>query len=58
MSKWNKVRSLEGLEEEVVVPEQHSTLPGIMNGDSYIHVDDDAPCFASKDSHENDDIVE
>ena len=43
---------------EVVVPEQQSTFPGVMNGDSYLHINDDAPCFAGKDSYDNDDIVE
>ena len=33
-------------------------MPRITNGDSYIHIDDDAPCFASKDNYANGEIVE
>ena len=47
-----------GLEEELVVAEQQSALPGVTNGDSYLHIDDDAPCLAGKDSYDNDDTVE
>ena len=47
-----------GLEEELFVPEEQSALPGITNGNSYIHIDDDTPCFAGEDSYDNDDIVE
>ena len=44
--------------EEELVPEQKSALPGVKNGDSYLHIDDDTLCFADKDSYDNDDIVE
>ena len=38
--------------------EQQCALLGIMNRDSYIHIDDDTSCFASEDSYDDDDIVE
>ena len=44
--------------EELVVPEQQSTLPGVTNRDSYLHINDDVPYFAGKDSYDNNDIVE
>ena len=44
------------------MPEQQSALPGVTNGDSYmymhLHMDNNTPCFAGKDSYDNDDIVE
>ena len=29
-----------------------------MNGERYLHIDDDTPCFAGKDSYDNDNIAE
>ena len=55
-TKWSEDSA--GLEQELVIPEQQSTLPGITNRDSYIHIDDDAPCFAAEDSYDNNNIVE
>ena len=40
------------------MPEEESALPEVTNGDSYLHIDDDAPCFADKDSYDDDDIAE
>ena len=45
-------------QEEQLVPEEESALPEVTNGDSYLHIDDDAPCFTDEDSYDNDDIVE
>ena len=39
------------------MPEEESALPEVTNGDSYLHIDDDVPCFADKDSYD-DDITE
>ena len=33
-------------------------MPEVTNGDSYLHIDDDAPSFADKDSYDDDNIVE
>ena len=44
-------------QEEQLVPEEESALPEVTNGDSYLHIDDDAPCFTDQDSYD-DDIVE
>ena len=38
------------------MPEEKSALPEVTNGDSYLHIDDDVPCFADEDSY--DDIAE
>ena len=40
------------------MPEEESALPEVTNGDSYLHIDDDAPCFADEDSYDDDDIAE
>ena len=44
-------------QEERLVPEEESALPEVTNEDSYLHIDDDAPCFADEDSYD-DDITE
>ena len=38
--------------------EEESTLLGVMNEDSYLHIDDNRLCFADDDSYNNDNIVE
>ena len=31
---------------------------GVTNGDSYLHINEYMPCFADKDTYDNDNIVE
>ena len=38
--------------------EKENALPGGMNEDSYVHIDDDAPCFADEHSYDNNNTVE
>ena len=45
-------------QEEQLVPEEESALPEVTNGDSYLHIYDDAPCFTDEDSYDDDDIME
>ena len=40
------------------MPEEESTLLDITNGNSYSHINDDAPCFADKDNYDHNNIVE
>ena len=40
-----------GLEE--LVPEKESIFPGVINEDSYLYINDNAPCFVDKDSYDN-----
>ena len=54
----NRSREFTWLVEELVVPEEEITLPGVTNGDSYLHIDDNVLCFAGKDGYDNIDIVE
>ena len=46
------------LEEQLVVPQEENTSPEFMNGNSYLHINNDVLSFADEGRDDNNNIVE